>query len=124
VAVRLLHALPPLAVHEPTRRRKKNQWTGWVWNGFLLSSSAVTCKNKKKHKQSFSSFSFFSDLFLPAPFSDLQIFSFFFWVSSSSPLLRVTVSVMGQMETASPATNLSDIWLTGKDHDPDTKLNR
>jgi hypothetical protein len=70
--------LPPLAVHEPTRRRKKNQWTGWVWNGFLLSSSAVTCKNKKKHKQSFSSFSFFSDLFLPAPFSDLQIFSFFF----------------------------------------------
>jgi hypothetical protein len=31
---------------------------------------------------------------------------------------------MGQMEIASPATNLSDIWLIGKDHDPDTKLNR
>jgi hypothetical protein len=91
---------------------------------FFLSSLVVTCKNKKKRKQSFSSFSFFSDLFLPAPFSNLQIFSFFFWVSSSSPLLQVAVSVMGQIEIASPATNLSDIWLIGKDHDPDTKLNR
>jgi hypothetical protein len=57
----------------------------WV-PSFFLSLLAVTCKNKKKTQQAVD-FSFFFSLF-----SDLHLFSFLLWVSSSSPLLRVAVS--------------------------------
>jgi hypothetical protein len=78
VAARLLHA--PL-------QEKSVDTVDLEWlPPFFLSSPAVTCKQQEKNATCSRVYFFFS------LFSDLHLFSFFLWVSSSSPLLRVAVS--------------------------------
>jgi len=86
VAARLLHTPPPLTHALP----QENLGKQGVCNGFIPSSFSRRRwpANKKKHKQSSGSFSFFQMCFLIFFFRYVSL-QIFLWFTSPSPSLRV-----------------------------------